>query len=83
MIFKDSDPKLCFYLNQKYNKGRYNNIHGTTDDINLYFVQKNILKPRFFWTKYKLLQINLMAAILDSQNTLEVVAWLIIVQFRV
>ena len=34
---------MCFFF-QKYNKGRYNNIHGTIDDINLYTEQKNKLR---------------------------------------
>ena len=33
---------MCF-LYQKYNKGRYNNIHGTIEDIHLYTEQKNKL----------------------------------------
>ena len=35
MKFKDFDQHS---FNQKYNKGRYNYIHGTIDDINLYIV---------------------------------------------
>ena len=65
------------FLNKKYNKGRYNNIHGTIDDINLY-IEQNIIfkikkKNQVFETKYKLLHSNVMAAILDSQNALEVI----------
>ena len=48
------------YFYQQYNKDMYYNIHGTT------FLNHVI-------TKYTVLHLNIMAAILDSQKALEVV----------
>ena len=75
MICKGFDPKFRFYF-QKYNKGRYNNIHDVIDDIKLY-IEQNILN------KIIVIAFKRNAAILDSHNALEVVTWLNIVQFIV